>query len=122
MSKLSWTYVDDYGKHYNVGLVHVAPNGHIVVQINNRIFIIDFNVLKNKSYSFFLGPELCELNVKREKENNFTYGLKINQDADTPLNQLRKKYRRRDLLWTILVFTLLFASCFVFSYTFLTIS
>lgn len=118
MSRLAWTYVDDYGDKYNVGIVHVAPNGHVVVQCNNRIIIIDFNVLKNKTYSFFLGPELCELNVKREDEK-FSYGLKINQRADTPLNKLRRKYRKRDLFWTLLIFGMLISSVFFFSYTFL---
>lgn len=120
MSQLDWTYVDDYGEKYKVGIVHVAPNGHVVVNCNNKIMIIDFNVLRTKTYSFFLGPELCELNVKREKEN-FSYGLTINQDADTPLNQLRRKYRKRDLIYTLLIFSLLIASVFVFSYTFLTV-
>ena len=119
MSRLAWTYVDDYGDKYRVFLVHVAPNGHIVIQCNNKIIIIDFNVLRNKKYSFFLGPELCELNVKKEDEN-FTYGLTINQTADTPLNELRRKYRNRDLLWTLLIFVLLLSSVF-FSYTFLTV-
>lgn len=120
MSQLVWTYVDDYGDKYNVGIVHVAPNGHIVIQCNTRIIIIDFNVLKTKTYSFFLGPELCELNVKREDEN-FSYGLTINQEADTPLNKLRRKYRKRDLLYTLLVFAMLIISVFAFSYTFLTV-
>lgn len=121
MSKLSWTYVDDFGKHYKVGIIHVAPNGHVVVQCNDRIMIIDFNVLKNKTYSFFLGPELCELNVRRENEAQFSYGLTINQEANTPLNELRRKYRRRDLMWTAITYVTLLLSAFVFSYTFLTI-
>ncbi len=120
MSQLAWTYVDDYGDKYNVGIVHVAPNGHVVVQCNGKIIIIDFSVLKTKTYSFFLGPELCELNVKRENEN-FSYGLRINEEVDTPLNKLRRKYRKRDLLWSLLIFTLLLSSVFIFSYTFLTV-
>ena len=120
MSQLAWTYVDDYGDKYNVGIVHVAPNGHIVVQCNNKIMIIDFNVLKNKTYSFFLGPELCELNVKREKEN-FSYGLTINDQADTPLNKLRRRYKKRDLFWTTVIFSLFVSSVVAFSYTFLNV-
>ena len=120
MSQLDWTYVDDYGEKYEVGIHHVAPKGHVVVNCNNKIMIIDFNVLRTKTYSFFLGPELCELNVRREKEN-FSYGLTINEEADTPLNQLRRKYRKRDLFWTLLIFSMLLASVFLFSYTFLTV-
>lgn len=120
MSHLAWTYVDDYGDKYDVGILHVAPKGHVVVQCNEKIMIIDFNVLKTKTYSFFLGPELCELNVKKEKEN-FSYGLTINEEVDTPLNELRRKYKKRDLFWTMVIFILLLFTVFLSSYTFLNI-
>ena len=58
---------------------------------------IDFNVLQNKKYSFFINDELCDIHVERPK-NQFAYGFEIDQKTHTPRNVNRKKQERKDLI------------------------
>lgn len=102
MSQLTWTVLDDFGQKYDVGLYHGSTSGHVMVYCNKRVIIIDFNVLANKKYSFYLGEELCELNIKKQSDQ-FTYGLIRNNEANTPLNQRRKELNRQFTQKTILV-------------------
>lgn len=90
MAQFNWTYLADTGRQYNVGLFHGDKTGHLLVYLNAKVIIIDFQVLETKSYSFFIEEELCEIEVERQAER-FAYGFKINQEVDTPLNRERKK-------------------------------
>lgn len=90
LAQFNWTYLADTGRQYNVGLFHGDKTGHLLVYLNAKVIIIDFQVLETKSYSFFIEEELCEIEVERQAER-FAYGFKINQEVDTPLNRERKK-------------------------------
>lgn len=80
--------------------MHGATSGHLLVTCNNSIVIIDFSVLKTSTYSFFIEEELCELTIER-KEDQFFYGFEVDQEADTPLNQQRKKRDKKHLFQSI---------------------
>lgn len=81
--------------------------------------LIDFGVLRSKSYSFFIENELCEIVMER-KGNRFFYDFEINREVDTPLNrarnQLEKKHWRQSLLFfggmllLVAIFTVTFLS------------
>jgi tRNA A-37 threonylcarbamoyl transferase component Bud32 len=94
---LNWIYLDDHGGKHQVGLYHGDRTGHVMVYVNSKVIIIDFHIRETKKYSFYIGGELCELELERAEER-FKYGLKINEKANTPLNRIRKKYRKRDML------------------------
>jgi len=76
--------------------MHGPQSGHLLVYCNSKIILIDFQILQNKTYSFFIEEELCELSIER-KEDQFFYGFEPNIKADTPLNRSRKKRSRKEL-------------------------
>lgn len=97
MSQLNWVFLDDFGKRYDIGLYHGNKTGHLMVYCNSNVILIDFNVLESKLYSFYLGEELCELEIKKKSEQ-FSYSLKPNRTADTPLNHIRRHTEKKNQL------------------------
>ncbi len=106
LAQFKWTYVDDVGKHFNVGLFHGAKTGHLMVYCNGKVVVIDFHVLKTKTYTFFIEDELCNLTVER-KEDQWYYGLEIDQETETPRNIIRKKMLRENLITSIIIMAIL---------------
>lgn len=94
---MTWTYVDDYGKSHKVGLFHGDRSGHLLIYCNTRILVIDFNVLQDKKYSFFINDELFDIHIEKQDEA-FAYGIEIDKKADTPRNHLRRKRERAHLI------------------------
>lgn len=115
MSQYNWILLDDFGNRYKVGIYHGEQSGHVLIHCNKKILIIDFNVLGNKTYSFFLGYEFCELKVTRGA-GTYHYDLTINEKVDTVLNQKRKKIRRKDNFKSILLAILFFALVIILTY------
>ncbi len=97
MNRFNWTYLDDRDGQHQVGLMHGPESGHLLVYCNSKIVLIDFRVLTDAEYSFFINEELCELSIER-RGRQFLYGFEINKKADTPLNRERKKRNKKDLL------------------------
>ena len=90
------TYTDPFKGVFNIGLYHGKDTGHVLVYINNRITIIDFNIKDDKQYSFYLGPELFDLRLHKEMAG-FTYSIEKNLEAPTALNEARRRSDREDL-------------------------
>lgn len=101
MSQITWTYVDDDGYSYKVGLFHGDTSGHLLVYCNTRIVVIDFNVLASKKYSFFINEELCDISIE-EKDGTFSYGFTIDQVTDTPRNRGRRKMLRSQAVQSVM--------------------
>ncbi len=99
---MKWTYLDDFGGRYHVGLYHGNRTGHLLIYCNGRVVVIDFNVLKTKKYSFLISDDLCDLHVE-QSEGRFAYGLEINHEVDTPANRRRRKHERKGMFQGILV-------------------
>lgn len=97
MNRFNWTYLDDRGSQHQVGLMHGPESGHLLVYCNSKIVLIDFRVLTDAEYSFFINEELCELSIEK-RGKQFLYGFEINRKADTPLNRERKKRNKKDLV------------------------
>ena len=102
---MRWTYVDDYGRHHNVGLFHGMRTGHLMIYCNTKVLFIDFNVVDSKTYSFFINDELLDVQVENN-DGRFAYGLEIDQKTNTPRNIRRRKLNRSDLLKSLLVMSL----------------
>lgn len=94
MAQQSWTYADDGGQLYNIGLYHGSPSGHVIVYCNSNIMVIDFSILDTKQYSFYVGEEFFELNLELQ-DSLFHYELKINDTVRSPLNKIRNNLQRR---------------------------
>ncbi|NNF33282.1 MAG: hypothetical protein HKN68_04195 [Saprospiraceae bacterium] len=99
VGQLRWTYLDDFGGKYNVGLYHGENSGHVMLYVNSSIVLIDFSIKDTKKYSLFIGEELCDLTLEK-KNGNFSYGLVPNTEVDTRLNQLRRRINIRDNIKT----------------------
>ena len=74
----TWTYTDPPNTIYNIGLYHGLDTGHVMVYCNDSIVIIDFNILEQKKYSFYIGEEFFELFLNKNEDGSFSYELKIN--------------------------------------------
>ena len=105
---MHWTYLDDYGGRYKVGLYHGKQSGHVMVLCNGRVIVIDFNVFESKKYSFLINDELCDLHLERV-DNRFSYGLEIDRKADTPANARRRKRNRTDWIQSLVCAAIMFA-------------
>lgn len=103
MNQLNWIYLDDQSNKFPVGLLHGEQSGHLLVHVAGKIVIIDFQVFDAKSYSFFIGPELCEISVEKE-EGKYAYRFVTDNKANTPLNQHRRRESRKDLIKSLLLF------------------
>lgn len=102
MNQFSWTYVDNVGKAHRVGIAHGAQSGHLLIHVNKKVTLIDFNVLNSTTYPLFINGELFEIAIER-KGDKFVYGFKINKNADTPLNRQRKEQEKKHW-WQTLAF------------------
>lgn len=96
MSQLNWTLVDDFDGIYEVGLYHGDKSKHVLIYVNEKPVIVDFNINETKKYSFYVGHELCDLRIVKESDT-YTYSFIPNKTIATPLNQARslqnKKYK-----------------------------
>ena len=97
MATFNWTYVSDNSEQYQVGLVHSEKEGHVLIHVNGKITTIDFNVRESKTYSFFLGHELCRIEFDQRGSAGTFYDFKIDRKVDTPLNQARRQRERKHL-------------------------
>jgi len=102
MNQCSWTYVDDAGQPHRVGLAHGATSGHLLVHVNARIALIDFNVLDTSNYSIFINEELFNIGIER-KGQDFRYAFEIDKKADTPRNRQRKEQEKQHWRQTLAV-------------------
>ena len=118
MAQQNWQINTGYGRDHIIGIYHGDQSGHVVVHCNNRVLLLDFNVLQPKSYKFFIDQELCELNI--DKDNNcFCYDLSIDYQADTPKNRHRdaeEKEERRAYLLSLLTGVGILLVAFVIAY------
>ena len=85
MAQTQWTYHGPSGRSYHIGLYHGDDSGHVIIYCNNNILTIDFDVRENKSYSFYLERDLCELSLNQEGDG-FEYDFQIAQsiEAENP--------------------------------------
>ena len=95
MAQHSWIYADNKGSQYDIGLYHGKESGHVLIHCNTNIMVIDFNILEDKTYSFYLGEEFLELIITKIPVNQYTYELKINKEVHTPHNLAQEKVQMK---------------------------
>jgi uncharacterized protein YpmB len=96
LNHYTWTYVGDNGYSAIVGLYHSSKSGHVMIYVDKKIVVVDFSIRDSKTYTFFINDELCEVKLER-KDLKMVYTFEINQDANTPRNQQRKKEEKKHL-------------------------
>ncbi len=98
-----WSYLDHQGRHHKIGIYHGDSSGHLLIYCDLKIVKIDFGVKEARNYSFFIEEELCELQVKQDRQGAFSYDFVVNEKVDTPLNRQRWQTARQDRrkIWLI---------------------
>lgn len=119
MNQFHWTYWDHFGGQHVVGILHGIKTGHLVIHLNSRVLIIDFNVFQSKKYSFLINEEICELQIK-EGESGFKYDLGVNEQQAAERKAIKKKEEKKFLYQQIgavvLTSLLLFSISLLFYY------
>jgi len=106
---------DISGEDYSLGLYHGEESGHLMVYLNESILIIDFNILTDKTYHFYIGHELMELKICK-KENKFVYTLEADVVSGTPYNKAFQKSERTEqnnILIGLIISIVLLATIFI---------
>ncbi len=117
MAQIRWVYASPTQRQYAIGLYHGEKSRHVLLYVNNRISVIDFNVKEDKTYSFFIEEELCELSMQKT-DTHWKYDFAINTVIQTPANIVRRKRELRYLIYAI-AFLLLFVGLVAFLVTFI---
>lgn len=98
MAQHNWAYTGGSGKQYVVGLYHGTESGHLMVYCDLRVILIEFSILQDYTYSFFIEDDLLDLTIKRQN-NNFQYGFNVNRAVDTPKNRARNVQEKQERRW-----------------------
>lgn len=120
MAQQNWHLQSGWGQRHLLGLYHGTDSGHLVVHLNNKVLLIDFNVLETKMYSFFIDQDLYELQIKRSGQD-FSYDLQVNTEVDTPKNNERKQAQKTETRNQLLVvaFTIVLFAILIIVFSFL---
>lgn len=97
---MNWVVLTQYDHRKNVGIYHGADSGHVLIHCNQEIIKIDFNVIEDKTYNFFIEDELYELQIEKV-ENGFAYGLQVNQEVQTPASIAQDKAEKEEINYVV---------------------
>ncbi len=100
MNSSKWNFVGGHGKVSTIVLKHGVKSGNLIIFCNSKILLIDYDVFEDKSHSFFIEEEFCQIFIEKKKKG-FTYNFEVSEEVDTPLNQKRKEYYSKKLRDTI---------------------
>ena len=103
MGQFSWHYLGIQNQPKVITLFHGDTTGHVLITLNSKVLVIDFNVRDTKNYSFFIEEELCEVKIEKSKEH-FHYSFVIDKNVQTPLNKKIKKREKKHLIQTFAFF------------------
>jgi hypothetical protein len=90
--------MDPYRRRFEIGLYHGDDSGHVLMHVNKEPVIIDFSIKEEKDYSFYVGPQLFNLNFKKVSDS-FTYILERDLEVPTQLNKARKESAKQDIYY-----------------------
>ncbi|MBK6545486.1 MAG: hypothetical protein IPO78_03180 [Saprospiraceae bacterium] len=105
MTQQVWTFYDQGGMDHVFGMYHGEQSGHFVAYLDQKILIIDFGIVADKTYTFFFEQELLNFHILK-KPDGFEYELKVDTKAKTQLN-LNRNSERRDELHIVLLICLI---------------
>ena len=119
MNQFHWTYWDHFGKQHVIGILHGSKTGHLVIHLNSKVLIIDFNVFQPKKYSFLINEEICELQIEAA-DSGFKYDLGVNEKQAAERKALKrveeKKFMYQKIGAVLLTSLLLISITLLFYY------
>jgi hypothetical protein len=102
MAQQFWTFHDQSSVEHTFGIYHGEDSGHLVAYLDDRVMIIDFGILDDKSYNFFFERELLKLDIHKNG-SGFDYTLNVDKKTPTELNVEIKKERKEEIHIIILI-------------------
>ena len=93
-----WSFQDGFGRYHNVGFYHGQDSGYFMLFINDKITIIDYHIIGDKSYSFMIGNRLLELSINLS-DKGYLYDLK----DTTPIPKYHVLEKWRDILSAVMM-------------------
>lgn len=101
MAQRNWTYKNENGPDYEVGLYHGDDSGHVMIYVGQQIIKIDFSVFDEKKYHFQLGTELVVLIVNYGQQGSF---ILFNEKTGKEIpNNLGSDFPKKNILLMALV-------------------
>lgn len=91
MSQYNWTFYNPIAGTQTLGLYHGDNSGHVMVYLNQKVVIVDFQVYQSKSYSLIINEELVKINLNHSN-GKFYYNLERTPNIPEykPLNRMKK--------------------------------
>ena len=93
MSQYRWTFYDPNQGTQTLGLYHGDKSGHVMIYLNQKVVIIDFEVHQSKSYSLMLNQSLLELKLNKDN-GKFLYKFERTRipDENSSINKLKSLF------------------------------
>ncbi|MEP7197007.1 MAG: hypothetical protein ABI851_10840 [Saprospiraceae bacterium] len=120
MGQQVWNMQSISGDHYCLGLYHNEDSGNLMLYLNSNIFLIDFFILDDKTFQFYIGNEFMKLNIIKSNEI-YIYELKVDLESPTPLNIAMSKNEeneQKSILFGLIVFCIVLLLVFIYNFNF----
>ncbi len=105
MSQSLWTYYDPSYGTQTVGVYHGDDSGNLVIYCNNKVVMVDFEVKKSKSYSFYINKCLIELKLKKQKKDK-SFDHDFNRSMTSDVIQMKRKSSPIKVFFSCILFLL----------------
>lgn len=116
MAQISWFYTFPYGRKYEIGLFH-SNDGHVVVYCDGEIMAVEFNVLKSRSFSFFIENKLLQVEITKEQSGEYSYML-LDNTPEPILNPPQKITQNPLALWVVILILAGFVGLLIWVFSF----
>ena len=102
MAQQFWTFHDQASVEHTFGIYHGEDSGHFVAYLDDKVMIIDFGILDDKSYNFFFERELLKLDIHK-LDDGYAYTLNVDKETNTELNVEIKTERKEEIHIIVLI-------------------
>ncbi len=102
MAQQVWHFYDQFGNEHSFGIYHSPISGHFVSYLDNSILNIDFKVLEDKEYRFYMNHELMKFSITKTETSEFLYELVADVETATPYNMSLNKTKSENFKMIII--------------------
>ncbi|MBK7226671.1 MAG: hypothetical protein WAS56_14575 [Saprospiraceae bacterium] len=110
MAQQVWNFKDQFGVDHSFGIYHGEESGHFISYLDNQIMHIDFMILAEKQYSFYINHELMRFSIQKIGEHQFKYDFTSDTESSTPFNEYLSKSKNestKHIWWGIIALLLI---------------
>lgn len=110
MAQQTWDFKDQFGIDHQFGIYHGEDSGHFVGYLDQNIMFIDFKIIEDKEFNFYVNHELMKFKISKDPSGDFTYSLAADTESNTPYNNYIKKNEneyKKHIWWGIIALLLI---------------